>query len=172
MPEMDGLELCKILRKTSEIPILFLSSRDEEIDRIIGFEIGGDDYVTKPFSPRELVARVNAILKRSATHTITTEERLQKGALRIESESYSAYWYDTLITLTATEFMLLSTLLKQPKRLFTRDALMDNAYGNVTVSDRTIDSHIRRIRQKFAQHGAYSIIETSHGIGYKLGSCQ
>ena len=172
MPEMDGLEACKLIRKTSEMPILFLSSRDEEIDRIIGFEIGGDDYVTKPFSPRELVARVQAILKRTAPKAPATTKPLQKGALRADAERYTAFWRDTSITLTATEFQLLSTLLTHPDKVFTRDALMDGAYEDVVVSDRTIDSHIRRIRQKFSDAGAQDIIETMHGVGYKLGSCQ
>jgi two-component system, OmpR family, response regulator len=171
MPEMDGLEVCKILRKNSEVPILFLSSHDAEIDRIIGLEIGGDDYVTKPFSPRELVARVNSILKRTKPKLVTTSKILQKGALRIDEDSYSAYWDNIAVALTATEFMLLSTLLQHPEKLFSRDALMDNAYNNIIVSDRTIDSHIRRIRQKFAQFGAENIIETVHGIGYKAGLC-
>lgn len=172
MPEMDGLEVCKTLRKTSEIPILFLSSRDEEIDRIIGFEIGGDDYVTKPFSPRELVARLGAILKRTAPKARNPEKALQKGALRVDEERYTAFWHEKAIPLTATEFMLLSTLLKHPEKIYNRDELMDGAYQDVTVSDRTIDSHIRRIRQKFADIGADNIIETMHGIGYKVGSCQ
>ncbi|MES2985242.1 MAG: response regulator transcription factor [Pseudomonadota bacterium] len=172
MPEMDGLEACKQLRKTSEVPILFLSSRDEEIDRIIGLELGGDDYVTKPFSPRELVARVNAILKRTLAKPSATKQVLEKGALRIDTERYSALWRDKTIVLTATEFTLLATLLNHPDKVYSRDALMDGAYQNITVSDRTIDSHIRRIRQKFADAGAESIIETMHGIGYKLGPCQ
>jgi two-component system, OmpR family, response regulator len=172
MPEMDGLEACKQIRKISEIPILFLSSRDEEIDRIIGFEIGGDDYVTKPFSPRELVARVHAILKRTAPKTPTLSTPLQKGALRADTDRYTAYWHDMPITLTATEFQVISTLLTHPDKVFTRDALMDGIYNNVIVSDRTIDSHIRRVRQKFADAGAHTIIETMHGVGYKLGSCQ
>jgi two-component system OmpR family response regulator len=173
MPEMDGLELCKKLRKTSEIPILFLSARDEEIDRIIGFEIGGDDYVTKPFSPRELVSRIHAILKRSSPRIATeSPASLQKGALRVDVERYCAFWHHTAIPLTATEFMLLATLLQHPEKVYSRDALMDSAYRDITVSDRTIDSHIRRIRQKCAEYGALNVIETMHGFGYKMGSCQ
>lgn len=172
MPEIDGLEVCRQIRKTSETPILFLSSRDEEIDRIIGFEIGGDDYVTKPFSPRELVARLQAILKRTAPKPQTTIKTLQKGLLKIDTESYTAYWHEKTIALTATEFSLLATLLKHPEKVYNRDELMDGAYQDITVSDRTIDSHIRRIRQKFADGNADNIIETMHGIGYKLGTCQ
>lgn len=172
MPEMDGLEVCKQIRKTMEVPILFLSSRDEEIDRIIGFEIGGDDYVTKPFSPRELVARLQAILKRMSPKPQVTDKPLQKGSLRVDAERYTAFWNETPIALTATEFMLLATLLRHPEKVYNRDALMDGAYDGITVSDRTIDSHIRRIRQKCANVGAEHVIETMHGIGYKLGSCQ
>ena len=172
MPEMDGLEACKQIRKTMEVPILFLSSRDEEIDRIIGFEIGGDDYVTKPFSPRELVARLQAILKRMSPKPQVPDTPLRKGALRVDAERYTAFWNETAIALTATEFMLLATLLRHPEKVYNRDALMDGAYNGITVSDRTIDSHIRRIRQKCAGVGAEHVIETMHGVGYKLGSCQ
>lgn len=172
MPEMDGLEVCRQLRKTSEIPILFLSSRDEEIDRIIGFEIGGDDYVTKPFSPRELVARINAILKRTTAKPQTATKPLKKGFLEVDMESYTAFWREKPVPLTATEFMLLTTLLSRPEKVYARDEIMDGAYQDIIVSDRTIDSHIRRIRHKFAALGAESIIETMHGVGYKVGSCQ
>lgn len=173
MPEMDGLEVCRQLRKKSEVPILFLSSRDEEIDRIIGLEIGGDDYVTKPFSPRELVARVQAILKRTSTTANTaTHPVLEKGSLRIDQARYVAVWRGKDVPLTATEFALLATLLKHPQKVFTRDELMDHAYDGVVVSDRTIDSHIRRIRQKFVDANTDTIIETLHGIGYKAGPCQ
>jgi two-component system OmpR family response regulator len=120
MPEMDGLEVCCQLRKTSELPILFLSSRDEEIDRIVGLELGGDDYLSKPFSPRELVARVQAILKRtSQSSTSLPAKNLQKGLLRVDVESYTAHWKDVVIPLTATEFMLLSTLLHHPDKVYT-----------------------------------------------------
>lgn len=174
MPEMDGLEACRRLRKSSEVPVLFLSSRDEEIDRIVGLEIGGDDYVTKPFSPRELVARVQAILKRTSAKPAETPSTLvlQKGALRVDTHRYVAFWHDRQVSLTATEFALLAALLGHPGKVYTRDELMDRAYDGVAVSDRTIDSHIRRIRQKFAGASADSIIETLHGIGYTLGTCQ
>jgi len=173
MPEMDGLEVCRQLRKQSEVPILFLSSRDEEIDRIIGLEIGGDDYVTKPFSPRELVARVQAILKRTSPIVSAAKHPvLEKGNLRIDQARYVAVWQGKDVPLTATEFALLATLLNYSQKVFTRDELMDHAYEGVVVSDRTIDSHIRRIRQKFADASAESIIETVHGIGYKAGTCQ
>ncbi len=177
MPEMDGLECCREIRKTSDVPILFLSSRDDEIDRILGLEIGGDDYVTKPFSPRELVARVNVILKRTlSSGTATTDDnavKLSHGRLQLDTEQHAIWWDDKKVALTATEFAMLAQLLKQPKRVFSRDVIMDGAYQyNIHVSDRTIDSHIRHIRQKFTDIGCESIIETQHGVGYKLASCQ
>lgn len=172
MPELDGLEVCRQIRKNSDTPILFLSSRDEEIDKIIGLEIGGDDYVTKPFSPRELVARINAILKRKAPATKAAKS-LAHGAITVDMASYTASCNGQKVPLTATEFMLLVTLLRHPGKVFTRDELMDQAYdGNITVSDRTIDSHIRRIRGKFTACGLGDVIVTNHGIGYTLGSCQ
>ncbi len=171
MPEFDGLEVCREIRKTSELPILFLSSRDDEIDRILGLEIGGDDYVTKPFSPRELVARINVILKRMHTSN-KPESSLQHGKLVIYPEQHTATWSGTAINLTATEFAMLQLFVRSPNRVFSRDNIMDGAYNNIYISDRTIDSHIRHIRQKFADVGCEALIETVHGVGYKLASCQ
>ena len=171
MPEMDGLEVCRELRKTSDVPILFLSSRDDEIDRILGLEIGGDDYVTKPFSPRELVARINVILKRrvNSHNTPAPVQNLGHGKLRIYPEQHTASWDGQPINFTATEFAMLLLLISQPNRVFSREIIMDKAYDHhVFVSDRTIDSHIRHIRQKFAEAGCPAIIETVHGVGYKL----
>jgi two-component system, OmpR family, response regulator len=175
MPEMDGLEVCKEVRKTSDMPILFLSSRDDEIDRILGLEIGGDDYVTKPFSPRELVARVNVILKRrvGVPKTVSTTKNLTQGKLRIVPAHHAASWDGLAVSLTATEFAMLMLLASQPSHVFSRDTIMSKAYEHhVYVSDRTIDSHIRHIRQKFAEAGCSTIIETVHGVGYKLDTCQ
>lgn len=176
MPEFDGLEVCREIRKTSELPILFLSSRDDEIDRILGLEIGGDDYVTKPFSPRELVARINVILKRTwaaAAKPSLAEQVWQQGKLAIDAGQHLACWDGRGISLTATEFAMLLLLVRQPSRVFSRDQIMHSAYSNpIYVSDRTIDSHIRHIRQKFADLGCTAIIETVHGVGYKLAACQ
>lgn len=174
MPEMDGLECCREIRKTSDIPILFLSSRDDEIDRILGLEIGGDDYVTKPFSPRELVARIKAILKRTQPQqTVTsTNKQFSHGRLRINTEQHAIWWDDSLLSLTAIEFAIMAQMIKKPKQIFSRDAIMDGAYQHdIVVSDRTIDSHIRHIRQKFSNTSCDNIIETQHGVGYKLSSC-
>ncbi|MGZ8159950.1 MAG: response regulator transcription factor [Methylobacter sp.] len=175
MPEMDGLEVCRQIRKTSDTPILFLSARDEEIDRVLGLEIGGDDYVTKPFSPRELVARINVILKRTQAYPKPSqvESVLQHGKLSIHPEQHTASWEGHAINLTATEFAMLLLLIRQPNRVFSRDQIMHSAYSTpIYVSDRTIDSHIRHIRQKFTEAGCASIIETVHGVGYKLAVCQ
>ncbi len=173
MPEMDGLECCREIRKNSDVPILFLSSRDDEIDRVLGLEIGGDDYVTKPFSPRELVARINVILKRCQANHREEEpcsiNILEQGLLKLDIEQHQVSWDDENIALTATEFAMLEELLKQPKRVFSRDTIMNSAYkNNAYVSDRTIDSHIRHIRQKFADAGCDAVIETQHGVGYRL----
>jgi two-component system, OmpR family, response regulator len=174
MPEMDGLEVCRQIRKTSDTPILFLSARDEEIDRILGLEIGGDDYVTKPFSPRELVARVNAILRRArSTPAPAAPGAMRHGALAVDPDTRSASFQDTQVALTALEFDILRTLLARPGFVFTRELILDAAYaGNIHVADRTIDSHVRNIRAKMAAAGCESVIETVHGVGFKLGRCE
>jgi two-component system, OmpR family, response regulator len=172
MPEMDGLEVCRQIRKTSDTPILFLSARDEEIDRILGLEIGGDDYVTKPFSPRELVARVNAILRR-ARPTPAAARAMSHGGLAIDADARTADFQGTPVSLTALEFAILRTLLARPGFVFTRELILDAAYaGNIHVADRTIDSHVRNIRAKMTIAGCESVIETVHGVGFKLGRCE
>lgn len=176
MPEMDGLEVCRQIRKTSDTPILFLSARDEEIDRILGLEIGGDDYVTKPFSPRELVARVNAILRRTRNTPVPvpgTTKTSGHGGLVIDPDARSAVFQGTPVSLTALEFDILRTLVARPGFVFTRELILDAAYaGNIHVADRTIDSHVRNIRAKMAAAGCESVIETVHGVGFKLGRCE
>jgi two-component system OmpR family response regulator len=176
MPEMDGLEVCRQIRKTSDTPILFLSARDEEIDRILGLEIGGDDYVTKPFSPRELVARVNAILRRTRNTPAPAAgatNATSQGGLMIDTDARSAVFQGTAVSLTALEFDILRTLVARPGFVFTRELILDAAYaGNIHVADRTIDSHVRNIRAKMAAAGCESVIETVHGVGFKLGRCE
>ncbi|MBY2926555.1 response regulator transcription factor [Rhizobium leguminosarum] len=172
MPEMDGLEVCRQIRKTSGLPILFLSARDEEIDRILGLEIGGDDYVTKPFSPRELVARVKAILKRSSNGAEPDRRHatLVAGELSLDRRGRTVIFGENTIAMTALEFAILDALLSRPDMVFSREQLMEAAYGAGTyVADRTIDSHIRNIRAKFLVAGGQGIIATVHGIGFKLG---
>ena len=173
LPEMDGLEVCRELRKSSDVPILFLSSRDEEIDRIIGLEIGGDDYVSKPFSPRELVARIKTILKRIRPAEPGKEaERLTVGSLTLWPGQHKAQFQDADVSLTATEFRILKAFLARPELVRDRHAIIDVAYqANIHVSDRTVDSHIRHIRSKLSAAGCENVIETVHGVGYKLGTC-
>jgi len=174
MPEMDGLEVCRQIRKNADTPILFLSARDEEIDRVLGLEIGGDDYVTKPFSPRELVARVNAILRRArSTPAPAAAKVMSHGRLALDLDAHSASFGDTPVALTALEFSILRTLLARPGFVFTRELILDAAYaGNIHVADRTIDSHVRNIRAKMALAGCDSVIETVHGVGFRLGRCE
>ncbi len=182
MPELDGSEVCRQIRARSRIPIIFLSSRDDEIDRIVGLELGGDDYMTKPFSPRELVARIRAVLRR--TQPPTTPEPiesasdspkarlLEHGKLCLDLDRFQASWNGEEVQLTVTEFGLLRTMMGFPGKVFTRDELMDGAYAyqNI-VTDRTIDSHIRRVRRKFGALGGEPIA-TVHGVGYRLGDCR
>ncbi|WP_456709850.1 response regulator transcription factor [Bradyrhizobium sp. USDA 4452] len=176
MPEFDGLDVCREIRKSSDVPILFLSARDEEIDRILGLEIGGDDYVTKPFSPRELVARINVILRRLAPRaagTIPKATVLSRGQLSIDPEQHVASFAGTALHLTAIEFGILRTFLTRPVAVFKREQIMSAAYQlNIQVSDRTIDSHIRNIRAKLAAANCDNVIETVHGVGFKLGRCE
>ena len=173
MADMDGLEVCRQIRKTSGLPILFLSARDEEIDKVLGLEIGGDDYVTKPFSPRELVARVKAILKRSGNEAEPERRRaiFVAGELSLDRQGRTVMFGDSAISMTVLEFAILDALLSRPDMVFSRERLMEAAYGAGTyVADRTIDSHIRNIRAKFLAAGGQGIIATVHGIGFKLGS--
>jgi two-component system OmpR family response regulator len=175
MPEFDGLEVCREVRKSSDVPILFLSARDEEIDRVLGLEIGGDDYVTKPFSPRELVARVNVILRRTTLRALdaTTTAALSQGGLSVDPEQHVAAFAGTPLRLTAIEFGILRAFLTRPTVIFSREQIMSAAYQlNIQVSDRTIDSHIRNIRAKLSAVNCDNVIETIHGVGFKLGRCE
>jgi two-component system OmpR family response regulator len=174
MPELDGLDVCRQIRKSSDVPILFLTARDEEIDRVLGLEMGGDDYVTKPFSPRELVARVNAILRRVAPREAETRPAaLTQGALSIDPTQHVAAFAGQELRLTAIEFGILKAFLTRPTTVFSREQIMAAAYQlNIQVSDRTIDSHIRNIRAKLAAINCDDAIETIHGVGFKLGRCE
>lgn len=173
MPEADGLDVCREIRKTHQTPILFLSARDEEIDRILGLEIGGDDYVGKPFSPRELTARVKAILKRSERAATPEEEELVHGALTLRPGPHEAVFNGVVLKLTPLEFSILATLIRRSDRVVAREDISASAYKlNVHVSGRTIDSHVRNIRHKLADAGAGAVIETVHGVGFRIGPCQ
>jgi two-component system OmpR family response regulator len=170
MPELDGTAVCTRLRAKSDLPVIFLTSKDEEMDRILGLELGADDYVVKPFSPRELVARVKAVLRRKGSAAAETEQKLTRGKLSIDADEHVASWAGSAVALTATEFALLKAIAAQPRRAFTRENLMTAAYPDARfVSDRTIDSHVRHIRAKFQALGG-DPIETVHGVGYKLAA--
>lgn len=177
MPELDGVEVCRHIRKTSALPVVFLSSKGEEVDRILGLELGGDDYLSKPFSPRELVSRVKAVLRRVrprvAEPVVELEPQppsgntIQVGRVQLDPERHRTHVDAQEINLTATEFRLLRVLLERPGVVFTREKLVESAYpGNHYVSDRTLDSHIRRIRRKLRDVGL-DPIETVHGVGFR-----
>jgi two-component system OmpR family response regulator len=172
MPEQDGLDVCRRLRERSQVPILFLSSRDDELDRVLGLEMGADDYVTKPFSPRELVARVKALLRRAAPAAAEDDASapLRRGELTLDPQRCQCQWGATPVVLTVTEFGLLRSLMGTPGRVYTRNELVDRAWGyGHHITDRTVDSHIRRIRKKFGAAGG-DPIETVYGFGYRLRS--
>ncbi len=171
LPEMDGLELCRKIRGFSDLPIVFLTARDEEIDRILGLEMGGDDYVTKPFSPRELVARVQAILRRASA--ATPERQLQVGDLVLDPGRHAAVFADQELMLTATELEILLKLMVAPERVLRRTQLVDAIWGNGSaISDRTLDSHLRNLRAKLTRIGCDTAIETVHGVGLRMGPCR
>lgn len=173
MPKLDGLEVCRRLRAQGDLPILFLSSRDDEIDRILGIELGADDYVVKPFSPREVTARVQAILRRArSAPPAAPDAALSQGRLTLDPESWIARWGDVEAALTVTEFGILRILMSAPTRVFSRDAIIDRLHGpGFAITDRTIDSHVRNLRGKFAALGGHDVVETRAGVGYRLGPC-
>ncbi|MFK7751090.1 MAG: response regulator transcription factor [Sedimentitalea sp.] len=169
MPQMDGFECCKEIRARSNVPILFLTAQDDEVDRVLGFQLGGDDFVAKPFSPRELILRIKAILARGKPDQETT---LSYGQLEMDPARHSCRVGSSEMALTATEFSLLRQLLERPDHVFDRNHLIDGVYGaNSTLSGRTVDSHVRNIRTKAAKLGCDDIITTVHGVGVKLGAC-
>ncbi|MDY1007331.1 MULTISPECIES: response regulator transcription factor [unclassified Sphingomonas] len=177
MPRLDGLDLCRRLRASggaqARLPILFLSSRDDEIDRIVGIEIGGDDYVVKPFSPREVVARVGAILKRGVPAPPPMPATvIRYGRLALDIDAWEARVDAEPIATTATEFQLLALLATMPSKVFSRDAIIDRLHGpGFAMTDRTVDSHVRNLRAKFARAGLDDLVETRSGVGYRLGRC-
>ena len=175
VPRMDGLELCRKLRGRSErLPIIFVTSRDEEFDRVLGLEIGADDYLCKPFSMRELIARVKILLRRAAPDLQRgpADEVIVAGDLRVDPIRLSVTWKNCGVPLTVTEFLLVQALVARPGAVLTRDQLMESAYPDrTTVSDRTIDSHVKRIRRKFAGiDPRFASIESVYGAGYRYSS--
>ena len=173
MPEMDGLELCRRLRSVSEtLPILFLSSRDEEIDRILGLELGGDDYMCKPFSLRELLVKIKILFRRYSARNTGSRDgvKIHRGDLLLDIDKFLAFWKGGIIDLTVTEFSLLKFLADSPGIVRTRDALIAYIYPEGTyVSERTIDTHIKRLRKKIELLDAdFEEIETVYGLGYRF----
>ncbi len=170
MPELDGLSVCRAIRRTSAVPIVFLSSRGEEVDRIMGLELGGDDYVTKPFSPRELAIRVKTVLRRAAaggSGGAALGDVICHGPIELDLARHEVRVHGRKVSLTVTEFAVLQALLERPGRLLTRTQLIDKAYAHDNhITERTIDTHIRRIRAKMRPFGI-DPIETVHGLGYK-----
>ena len=173
MPRMDGMELLQNLRQTSQLPIIFLTSKDDEIDELLGFRMGADDYIKKPFSQRLLIERIRALMRRvEATGDSPTgkqEEKLVRGDLVLDPERHLCTWQGKPVQLTVTEFLLLRALAQYPGHVKNRDQLMDAAYGeSIYVDDRTIDSHIKRLRKKFREiDSEFGEIETLYGVGYR-----
>ncbi|HCH65697.1 MAG: two-component system response regulator CreB [Deltaproteobacteria bacterium] len=175
MPEIDGVEVCRRIRQHSSVPVVFLSSKGEEVDRVLGLELGGDDYLSKPFSPRELVSRIKAVLRRVRPRSEAPKPPIEPepsnairvGRVQMDVDRHRTTVDHEEINLTATEFRLLRVLLERPGVVFTRAKLVESAYpGNHYVSDRTLDSHIRRIRRKLRDVGL-DPIETVHGVGFR-----
>ena len=175
MPGVDGLEVCRSVRAgghgagaRGNVPILFLSAKDAELDRIVGLEVGGDDYIVKPFSPRELVARVKAFFRRAEALADPTQREIVAGPLHMELDAWKAAVGGRPLELTRTEFGLLATLAQQRGKVLNRETLMNGTYpGHRIVSERTIDSHLRRLRGKLRGVGA-DCIETVHGVGFRF----
>jgi two-component system, OmpR family, response regulator ChvI len=177
MPRMDGLELLRRLREKSAMPVIFLTSKDEELDEALGLAMGADDYITKPFSQRLLIARVKAILRRASYdkslnggESIEEPEPMLRGKLEMDPARHQVLWDNRPVTLTVTEFMILEALASRPGVVRTRDQLMDIAYqDDVYVDDRTIDSHIKRLRRKFREiDPEFAAIDTLYGAGYRF----
>ncbi|PDT40868.1 MULTISPECIES: two-component system response regulator ChvI [Sinorhizobium] len=183
MPRMDGMELLRRLRQKSDLPVIFLTSKDEEIDELFGLKMGADDFITKPFSQRLLVERVKAILRRAPARDAAAagavglaktadapSRSLERGQLVMDQERHTCTWKSEPVTLTVTEFLILHSLAQRPGVVKSRDALMDAAYDEqVYVDDRTIDSHIKRLRKKFKMvDGDFDMIETLYGVGYRF----
>ena len=174
MPRLDGLEVLQKLRNSSDIPVIFLTSKDDEIDQLLGLKMGADDYITKPFSQKLLIERVKVILKRTALPTSENigknDSLIERGNLLLNMDRHECHWKNERIKLTVTEFLLLESLVNRPGYVKNRDQLMSAAYSDdLYVDDRTIDSHIKRIRRKFkAIDNDFNSIETLYGVGYRF----
>ena len=175
MPRMDGMELLRRVRQKSDLPIIFLTSKDEEIDELFGLKMGADDFIRKPFSQRLLVERVRAVLRRAQPKDGSAAREndakvIERGNLRMDPERHTCTWKGQPVTLTVTEFLILQALAQRPGVVKSRNALMDAAYDDeVYVDDRTIDSHIKRLRKKFkVVDDDFEMIETLYGVGYRF----
>jgi two-component system, OmpR family, alkaline phosphatase synthesis response regulator PhoP len=164
LPEMDGLDVCRAIRRESDVPIIMLTARVEEIDKLIGLEIGADDYMTKPFSPRELVARVRVVLRRVSGDS--SAEMIRVGDVSLDRAHYEVQMEKRVVPLTSTEFEIMAVLMSQPGRIFSRSQLLNAVHGVAFESyERAIDSHIRNLRRKLEPD---QLIVTVHGVGYKF----
>ena len=175
MPRLDGLEVLQKLRNMSDIPVIFLTSKDDEIDQLLGLKMGADDYITKPFSQKLLIERVKVILKRTTfslehENHVKSDSLIERGDLLLNMDRHECHWKNKRIKLTVTEFLLLENLVNRPGYVKNRDQLMSAAYSeDIYVDDRTIDSHIKRIRRKFkAIDQEFNSIETLYGVGYRF----
>ena len=175
MPRMDGMELLRRIRQKSDLPVIFLTSKDDEIDELFGLKMGADDFIKKPFSQRLLVERVKAVLRRISSREpgaapTDAAKVIERGKLSMDPDRHSCSWDGKAVTLTVTEFLILQSLAQRPGIVKSRDALMDAAYDDqVYVDDRTIDSHIKRLRKKFnAVDESFDGIETLYGVGYRF----
>ncbi len=176
MPRMDGMEMLRRLRQKTDLPVIFLTSKDEEIDELFGLKMGADDFIRKPFSQRLLVERVKAVLRRAIpkdgqpVKEVDSAKVLERGSLRMDPERHTCTWKNEPVTLTVTEFLILQALATRPGVVKSRNALMDAAYDDqVYVDDRTIDSHIKRLRKKFkSADDDFEMIETLYGVGYRF----
>jgi len=169
MPKMDGMELLKELRNSSDVPVIFLTSKDDEIDEAIGLRMGADDYIIKPFSQKLLIERIRAVLRRSSPKITHSNKMIQRNNLSLDPDKHLCTWKGEEVRLTVTEFLILHSLALRPGLVKNRDQLIDTAYGEtIYVDDRTIDSHIKRMRRKFRVFDkSFDSIETLYGVGYR-----
>lgn len=174
MPRMDGMELLSKLREFSTLPAIFLTSKDDEVDQVLGLRLGADDYITKPFSQRLLIERIRTILRRQQmmnppTATPDSANKVRRGSLELDDSRHLCSWKGEPLNLTVTEYLLVKTLAQNPGHVKNRDQLISQAYGDsIYIDDRTIDTHIKRIRKKFRDiDGNFDAIETLYGVGYK-----
>ena len=174
LPGIDGLEVCRSLRKEDNIPIIMLTARDEEIDRVVGLELGADDYVVKPFSTRELIARIKSVLRRAQASEIRNETILKKGSLSMNLDKHEAHWDGQLLELSALEFDLLETLIRNEGHVLTREQLISTVWGYDFFGDtRAVDTAVRRLRARLREANplAAESVATVRGVGYKLDAC-